>query len=219
MPTPKIDNIAIEFLKKIPDVFQTAFTAGTEMPDAEVLSKNEIMDYVNRALHKYFNDVWSGVAKTVPSMQKQKERFIQILPELTGIMNATTLPTGIENYRDFYDVINGFLGNSEKTFIRVWTSDKLGVISSTKLKKYTPTEKSPVIIKVQNLEQIILDISPITLYGQPATFIYIKFPIDRTNGGFLVQNGDYDSPFHETRHPDIVQIAFDLYLQDTQQTE
>ena len=222
MATPKFDRIAIEFIKKIPDEFQTDFTAGSgEMPAAYVLdTADKISDYVNRALHTYFNSTWNAIRQKVTDRQEQRMEFAKIFPEMIPKTAEFELPLIIgmdDKYRDFYDVFTGYLTSTNR-MIRFWENDKLALVQTSKILRYTPTEKNPVIIKTENNKLIVLEIFPDSLNGESAIINYIKFPVDPSTGEYLEQDGSIDVPFNETRIPDIVNIAFELYLQDTQQT-
>jgi len=210
MATPKFDQIAAEFLKKIPDKFQTTFIPGDgEMPDGYVLTKEQIADYVNRALHKLFDDVWI-------ELKGVKEDFVRVFPELIDTTENISLPYIIgneEKYKNFYKPL-GAIRASDGLYFRIWSEDKLTLAMSAKTIKYRATENNPAIIQNKN----ILMVFPTDLEDTTVKVQYIKFPNNPETGEFLSQNGSYDSPYDATRNSRLANIAFELYLQDTQQT-
>jgi hypothetical protein len=215
MPTPKFDNIAIEFLKLVPDEFETAFTPGMAMPNGFVLTKDQVVNYVNRALHKLFNDSWLETAKA-GTPKKQKELFIGIFPELLRLSNTITLPyviTTSELYRDIFKLF-GANRNADNLYIRIWEESRLTHAIAGKYLQFKATATNPAIIQTNQ----IIHIFPTTLTDKVVKIQYIRFPVDPTNGNFLTQNGDSDSPYFDYWNTRIAQIAFEIYLAESQQT-
>lgn len=149
MATPKLDQIAINFLALVPDKFQSAFIPGSLMPDGYVLTADKIMNYVNKGMMKLFNDKWVEAFKVSEGdPAKQRSIFVGLFPELLKPSGIITLPYVIgseANYRDFYRIFGAIISD-ENTFIRIWDEDKLTLVMSGELIQFTPTEDSPVII-------------------------------------------------------------------------
>lgn len=214
MATPRLDQIAVEFVKRIPDSFKSSFIPGTmAMPDANVLTASEIIEYVNRGLNKYFNIAWAQIGG---DSKEKRLNFASLFPELIKRSLDITLPylVGSENkYLDFYKVF-GSTRTSDDLYIRIWESNTLNKVRSKKYFHYTPTNKNPVII--QNNK--ILEIYPDDLTDKIVKIQYVAAPLDPETGSFLVQNGGADSPFLTHHNSEIVNLVYELYLLDSQQT-
>jgi len=210
MPTPRLDRIAINFLHRVPDEFVTAFTPGTAMPEANILTKAQIVNYVNRALNQLFNDFWQTIAG-------DWKKFIRIFPELSRITpNQIVFTNGnytvASPYLNIYKVVGGFIDATPKRFIKVWEEWKYSIAITEEYPEYVATSINPAIIQIHNL---------IALFPQATTNVklqYIAAPIDPTTGAQLTQNGTYDSPFFDHWNDMITDIAYSLYLKETTET-
>ena len=210
MATPKLDRCCIELLKRIPDQFRSSFTAGSGvMPRGNLLSAETIVDYVNRAMQDLFGNFWQSTGGDV-------KKFIGLFPELVGISEAVTLAAGnyviASPYKNFKKLIGAVLSSTNK-FIKVKDSSLYTVYLSQEYTDYLPTRDNPAIIQVSQL----LACFPQNLTGS-IKFHYIKVPLDPLTGGFLVQNGDTDSPFFDHWNKNICDIAYLKYLEETNQT-
>ena len=207
MATPKFDRIAKEFMSRIGDNFETEFTIGAAMPEGEILSAADISAYVNKALFILFNSEWDRV-------EGDKQRFINIFPELVfPTPSAVNLTSGIytiaANYLDFFVIVNGLTATNK--FIKVWTPDKYAMVKGSVFDELVPTADEPVVIQINENK---LNFFPTTL--TTATLVYIKQPLNPTDGSFLTQNGTYDSPFNIQWNSKIAEIAEKLYKTDRQ---
>lgn len=206
MATPKIDNIANEFLKRIPDTFQTSFTPGGGiMPGGYVLkTATQIMDYVNRGMLSLFNIYWEAT-------EGNKDLFLQIFPELQEFSDAVPLTNGnytiAANYLNFKALI-GAVKSSDNSNIEVWRSTIYTLALSGKY-QFNATASKPAIIQVKNLLAVFPQSSSFQI-----KFHYIKLPLDPTTGLPLSQNGGYDSPFMDDWNDKIADIAYKFYLQE-----
>lgn len=208
MPTPKIDVMCVEFIKRIPDQLQTDFTIGTEaLPDGFNLSALTIVDFINRGMINLFNIKWQLV-------EGDREKFISLMPELVGISEQVTSPEyTIESpYKDFHKLIGAL--KADGTYIKLRSETEYTLFKSAKYKRYQPSEEDPVIIYIQNK----LAVFPDTI-NDGILFHYIKKPVDPETGLAFVQNGDNDSPFSEDWHKEIIDVAYALFLAETKQTD
>lgn len=212
MSTPRIDRLCADFLKRVPDEFQSEFTPGTgqTMPKGHLLKAEVILDYVNRALQELFNNVWQSVNGNI-------DAFTSIMPEMVKFSDAVPLSSGnytiADPYKDFYKLI-GAVKSPGNDYIKVKPESKYTLYLSEEYSTvYTPTEDEPAIIQVNQL----LAVFPQTLTGN-IKFHYIKVPVKPSTGGYLEQNGSYDSPFFEHWHSAIVDIAYLKYLKETNDT-
>ncbi len=210
--TPRIDRCCVEFLKRVPDQFRTAFSPGTgqALPHGHMIKAENIIDYVNRGMQDLFNQFWQMAAGDV-------KKFIGLFPELVSPLSAAVTLTGgnytiASPYLNFYKLI-GAVKSSDNAFIKVKDEYLYTVYLSQKYDDLTPTEDNPAIIQIGQM----LAVFPQTLSGQ-IKFHYIKAPILSTTGGFLIQNGSEDSPFFDHWNKQIVDNAYLKYLEETNQT-
>lgn len=209
--TKRFDKICIAFVQKIPTSFKTTFTPGMLMPDTYLLTKDIIADFVNAALLKLFNQFWQASAGDY-------QKFMGLFPELVRLSDPVSAVSGsqgwsypIDNpYLDFEKAIGG-LGPSNK-FIKLWDESKFTIAMSGIYPEYTPTDSNPAIIGIHK-EMFIFPQKAYTFKLQ-----YIALPLDPTTGDSLIQNGDYDSPFTDQWNAQIADMAYDLYLEETQET-
>lgn len=224
MPTPKIDALCVEFIKRIPDQLQANFVIGTEaLPDGYNITAVTIVDYVNRAMINLFNTKWQLT-------EGNKQKFISIFPELLGQSERVETPVYeiVSPYKDFHtlfsaigtEVIDDASGDESgeeytlTNYFKIRSEIEYTLFKSGKYKRYEPTETDAVIIQIKNN----LEVFPTSLVSG-MVFFYIKKPIDPETGLAFVQNGDNDSPFREDWHKEIIDIAYSLFLAETKQTE
>lgn len=206
MPTPKFDMIATDFVARIPDSFQTPFTIGGEMPDSFILKKETISNYVNRALNKVFSDLWLGAGA-------DKNRLINVVPELTKVSNNINFINGRytigQGYLDLFKIIGATVNNK---FAKVKEADKLTLYLTGEYPEYMTTDNDPVIILSGGLIYLFPQLTRTVILH------YIVKPVNPITGGYLEQNGSYDSPFDYHWHDTIAEAAYQLYLRETLQT-
>lgn len=208
MATKKFDLIAQEFVDGIGARFQSAFTPGTGvMPSTNIITAAQVSSYVNRALNHYFETVWKMTEGNV-------FRFTNYLPELVNPPTSIPFTTGVYNIADphlhIFDLIGATTSNNK--FILIMPASRWSLLQTGLLSMYSVAGDQPVIIKVAG--QIYVYPTTIT----SANVIYIKLPKNGTTGELLTQNGGVDSPYHETRHTEIVTIAKSLYMNDITKT-
>ena len=217
MATPRLDQLCVEFVKRLPDKLRSAFVPGSgELPDAFNIGAESIVDYVNRALQQHFNNYWQSVGG-------DEQKFARIFPELIKQSTAVALSSGnyviASPHKDFFKIIGGitvtggkYIKPKDEVLYTVYLSQEYGSI-------ITPTANDPVIIQVNDM----LAVFPQDLSEQ-IKFHYIRRPISPVTGNFFSQNGsgagdvDIDSPFYEHWNNAIVDIAYMKYLQETNQT-
>lgn len=223
MPTLKLDQIATDFINRIPTTFKTAFAPGTGvMPDTYLLGASRIVDYVNRAMNLLFNEKWEGAWKlSGGNAEMQIKIFNSLLPELvrfTGELVADAALAGTaymisSPYLDFFKLIGAVSGDNS-IFIKKWDETKYMLALTGVYDEFTPTAAKPAIIQVNEMLVIFpQDIADFTFKIQ-----YIKLPLDPTTGGYLIQNGTYDSPFHTHWNRKIADIAYEIYLGEAYET-
>lgn len=217
MPTPKFDKLCIDFVKRIPDqLTDNTFTPGSgSLPNSYLLPSASIIDYINRALLTFFNLSWQKVEGKVSA-------FLNSFPEMQRISQETIFTNGeyefAAPYLDIYKVIGGFtvktINSVEyRTFIKPKAENLYLQYLAGKYKSYQATEKDPAIFQLDD---------KLVVFPKETTnviFHYIKFPINPETGNPLIQNGNYDSPFSEQWHKEIVNIAYASWLEETMQTQ
>lgn len=218
MATLRWDRIADGFLKRIPDTFVSTFTPGTMvMPASNILTAAQITDYVNRGLLEFFDKIWAAV-------EGNAEKFGNIFPELIKISDEITLTSGnytlASPYLDFHKIIGGMsvavVGPPAVASvpIRIWNEKVYPFAKTEKYMQYQASANNPAMIQLNNV---------LNIFPQSSTFqikiVYIRKPLLPTTGGFLVQNGDVDSPFAEHWEEKLIQSVYDIFLKETHETE
>jgi len=207
MSTIKFDNIAVEFLKRAKGEFKTSFTpGGGVMPDADFLTAEQIVSYVNKALQTFFSEAWVKV-------ESNAALFSQALPELVRIIDVTFDVNGeytIANPNlDYQTLVSGIVNG--KLALIAGSAVKQEVASG-RIPQFSGSSEEPIVIEADN----VITVYPIvTFKSTQGLLTIIQEPIDPTTGTLLSQDGDYDSPFKEIWLNDIAQIAFNEYLKDS----
>lgn len=223
MATPKIDYLAISFLKRIPDTFKSTFTPGSgAMPDGYVLTADQIMTFLNQAMLQLFNMKWSeSMALSGGSEETAIKVFSRFLPGLVKF--SATLDTDPDFQGVVYDIktphfdifkIIGAIGKDNQ-YIKIWDPSKFSLVASEEYEEYTATEENPAAIQMDRR----IFIFPSDLTNFEFKLQYIKLPINPETGDYFVQNGDYDSPFSEQWNEVLIQMAYDIYLSEAKETE
>jgi len=211
MATPKIDRIAIEFIQRIGGTFDSAFTPGSgTMPASDLIDDaNTIMTFINKAMFKLFNDVWMSANGDV-------EVFTRIFPELIqrdSVTFTSSEYTIVNPSMHIFKLINGY--NTAGVYFKSWSPVKYAVAKTGYETQYVGTDAKPALMHMSDVGKIFLfsdnNITPITL-------VYIKFPLNKTDGSFLTQNGSYDSPFYDQWNTRIAEIAEAMYSQAVART-
>ena len=218
MATPKFDSIAAAFLKRIPDEFQSTFTPGTMViPSGYIIPAANIVDYINRGMLKLFNDKWNlafTYANGNPSIQIKY--FISLLPELVKLTDVPLTDSFYEiasPLMDLFTIVGG-LTTSDKRFVKVWDESKLLFALAGTYQEYTALSSSPAIIKVEDkIFYFPQDDEEISYQLQ-----YIALPLNPETGDLLSQNGTYDIPFTLHWLNEIVNNAYQLYIEESQET-
>ncbi|MGA7720838.1 MAG: hypothetical protein WCA84_06645 [Ignavibacteriaceae bacterium] len=212
--TPNLDSIAIEFIKRIPTTFKSAFTAGGgPMPDTYFMPAVNIIDYINRGMKKLFNDYWL-------STKGDPLAFSRLFPELTKYTPAINISGGlytiVNPYLDFKRIVGGLISNGN-IFIKIWDDTKLTIALSGLYDEYIASPGKPAIIQLNN--QLFLFPDALSSGSLNSVRLhYIALPVSPATGSALVQNGNYDSPFCSQWNSVIADYAEQLFLQDSYQT-
>lgn len=225
MSTIKFDRVCENFVKRIPDSFQSAFTpGGGTMPASYILTAAQITDYVNRGLMKFFNDQWNSlyenaVKSGISDPIKIQDLFAGMFPELVEVTAAAlTLSSGnytfANPYLHIFKVIGAYNNATTNVPLRIWKESAYPFAKTSKYAQYQASASNPALIQIKN---------QVCVFPQASTFgvflIYLKYPLLPTTGGYLAQNGSVDSPFSEVWEDKIVQTIYELYLRDTYETE
>lgn len=220
--TPILDSIAIEFVKRIPTTFKTTFAGSAAMPDTYVLTAVQIVDFINRAMKKLFNDSWQ-------SANGDPLKFSRLLPELVRYSDEIQLANGHYNianpFLDFKRIIGGIVtgvleDSVSSIFIKIWDDTKLTIALSGLYPEYIATSENPALIQMD--KQLYL--FPDAVYGGTGIMLngirlhYIALPVDPTTGSAIIQNGDYDCPFDSEWNTVIADYAYEMFLEESAQT-
>ncbi len=212
MPTPKFDQLCVDFVKMIPDQLeQSNFVPGTgNLPRSYLLPATTIIDYVNRGLITFFNNYWK-------SSQGNAELFLSIFPEMQATTQLVEFTNGVyvisSPYKNFFKIVGGYIEDTpDKIYLKVVPSSKFSEYQSGKLIGYRATDKDPVILQIENTLHLFPKVK------RDVVFHYIKLPTLPTTGTAIIQNGNYDNPFTEQWNKEIVDVAYNIYLAETLQT-
>lgn len=176
------------------------------MPEGNILPKERIVDLINRALLRLFNQYWTAL-----SLKDFQTKF----PELVRISSDCPIASGsytIDNpHKDFVRIL-GALKKTGSVFVKVWDESKYTLVQSGKYEEYAYSAARPAAMQQEG---------KILYFGEtPTTIImqYIKQPVNPETGGALTQNGTYDSPFLDHWTGKITDIAEEIFLIETGQT-
>lgn len=206
MPTVKFDLIAIDFVARLPDMFVQPFTAGNNMPDSYLLKKETIVNYINRALNKVFFDLYISASADI-------NKFTKIVPELTKLSGDISFVNGEYTLGpNFYDLFKVISATVNGKYAKIKDENKYMLYLTGEYPEYVATANEPILIQVG---------SKLTVFPKTTSTVnlhYIGKPIDPSTGGYLTQNGNYDSPFGYHWNEVIADSAYQMYLTETLQT-
>ena len=211
MATPKFDRIAIAFMAKVKDTFVTAFTAGGgAIPVGYVLiNDGQISSYVNRALQKFFGDAWAAAIEA-----KGIDVFLNMFPEL-GVIRTVTLDgsaehTFISPNLDIFHIVNALVDTKSAQMGR---KSLYTVAKSGSNFHYKGDANTPLVFYLDSAVHVF---PQATFPSKSAEMVVVKKPVDPTTGALLIQNGSYDSPFEAHWEDKLSELAYRIYLTDSQ---
>jgi hypothetical protein len=209
--TPKLDKIITAFCNRIG---QSAVFTDSVLQDGDTLTALEVVSYINRAMFELFNKYWV-------LFQGDRGKFAALFPEL--IKSRTIAVTNTDSKTkyvianpnlDFFAFIDGITAQS--LYIKRLPSEIYNTVLSGKHAYYSPTNGDPAIIELNDT----LFMFPINFVGSGLstniTINIIALPLNPADGSFLIQNGNYDSPYNNHWNDEIVRLAEELYKQDRQ---
>ena len=209
--TPRLDRCIIEFSKIIADpVEYTNDPDLYDIGDGKILTLAEMTSYVNKAMLRMWNAVWTE-SKGIETI------FLQQFPFLFAAKDVSTNEVGgygIENpNKDFGALIDARTENGN-TYIQQLGIDKYNIIKSGVNTRFSATAEHP---KCFYTDGVIMFEPASSFANTTVTINYIKLPINPETGDFLTQNGGYDSPFPDHYNSAIAEMAGQLYKVDTQE--
>lgn len=211
MATRKLNLVYDGFIKGIGDRWETAFDpmVDANIPDSNLMTKEVITNYVNRALWQLFDSIWLQV-------RGDKEKFISIFPELLKTTAAISVDdagyTIASPYLDLHTLYDAY--GSNNSYMVVLPENLFTTVKSGNNRSYIGSTTKPIVIKVAN--KIYTFPTPET--NRNVYALYISSPVNPTTGQPLEQNGDYDINFAYHWIDKLCQIAIDLYKQASQET-
>lgn len=202
----KLSAISIELSRRINDPVTVGDANGT------ILSSDDRMAYINKAMLKMVDDVWQAV-------KGDKKLFLVLLPELARLRNIITQAGGIYQMAtpnlDFFQLVEATITNG--------TSIVQGSIIPSAYSQTVLNGKIPQLLGDVNNPMIVesgglITFAPTGSFGlKAATLTIIKSPINGFGGSFLQitqATNLEDSPFYPERNSKIAEIAQDLYNVD-----
>lgn len=167
--------------------------------------------YVNKGLNKFWSDMLGSVKGDI-------QQFVNIFPELLSAATELTLSSGKfiissgtpTTAKDMWRVWQGYLKTTLYQ-IKIYPEDMYSSLMSGENLDFVATARHPAVIQVAGTLQFFPQNSTFT-----PTIVYIKLPIDPSNGGLLTQGGTYDSPFGSQWNSQIAETAQKLFLIDHQ---
>lgn len=207
MATLKLDNIAVEVLKRAKGEFDSAFTpGGGVMPSADFLTAAQITSYVNKALQKLFSDA-------LVEAKGDLDAFANVFPEL--VVNRIVSLTALSTYDlaspnlDYHSLVSGAVDGK---FGTIAGKELRQLISSGTIEQYAGSADEPIIIEV---DETFYNFPSAAFTSGTAIYTIIKRPVDPTTGNLLIQNGSFDSPYREIWLDKLAEIAFVFYKEDS----
>lgn len=156
-----------------------------------------------------FNTVWTAVKGDI-------SEFLKILPELQEIKEIPTTGTGtyvISTSALIRDIMVPISGILDDKYVKHLDPSLYAVVKTGKHSNYKPAEDNLICFMVgDNIEFL----PAASFNSQTVTLVYIKLPLNPTDGSFLTQAGDYDSPFMDHWNDKIVNICLALFDADRQ---
>lgn len=206
MATPKLDKISVELSRRIADPVASAGTNG------EVLTATDRTSYINKAMFKLINDYWIQFGGDV-------KRFAQMFPELIAFEEITLNANGqydinaSSDIRDFFELVDAY-NYADVIYIAKVPNYLFNIVVTGDNPDYTADENEPLCI---NLEGVLYFFPSANYAGAIVRIIYLKLPVDPTNGNLLTQGGTYDIPFYDHWNSTIASIAEQLWRIDAQE--
>lgn len=214
MPTPKINLISLYFARRIKDSKNSSgveFTLGTE--DGLTLSALQRMIYINEAMFALVGTMWKYAINV--DQQRNKEIFAKIFPELVRVRTITTTAGGqyvIANPNlDYFELLEAV---ADSKYCEIAPKHLYSAIVSGPA-QYRGTAAFPKAIEIEKT----ITFQPVASFNAKSCSLTILVePVDPTTGGYFTQGGTYDSPFFDHWNDEIVKIATDIFLNDSQRT-
>jgi len=203
MPSPKFDSLNVSFSKVIGDVVISASTNGM------ILSNAERDGYINRALDELFRKSWEGV-------QGDSKQFIEIFPELYKSQTITTTADGTytlaaNNTFDFFKAVDGILDTSLIKFLK---KSLYAIVKTNSNQMYLASPTNLLAFEIQGT----ISFFPASSFNAKTVILnYIRRPVDPSTGSGFTNGGTNDHPFNAIWHSEILKIALQLFLIDTQE--
>lgn len=203
MAAPKLDACNISFSKAIGDVVASASTSGNKLTD------DERDGYLNRAMNKLFTEYWTAV-------KGRTEAFIDIFPELLRDVQVTTTAGGafVLAASGTYDFFKLHSAYKSTQIIKCIDKTLKAIVVTSNNELYTPSTSNFIAIEI---EGTIIFYPLASFNAQTVNIQYVRRPI-AIDGTAFTNGGTYDHPFNANWNETIVQIALELYKQDTQET-
>jgi len=168
-------------------------------------SKTKIETFVNRALFKLVNDVWTSV-------NGDPKLFLQILPELGDEENITTTVSGTyvigtsAVIRDFFRLLDARLST---TYIEAVEPHLLEEFLTDKNTERIPTAAIPYVYEQGGTLYFL----PAASFNAQVVYVhYLRLPISSVNGAFITSGGSIDSPFYDHWNSKIAEIAAQIFF-------
>lgn len=200
--TTKFNRIAQVFMIKIGDPI--TITGNVINAGKIIDSKEQIENYVNRALETFFYTKWTEFGGDV-------KKFANFFPELVIPQVNGTLGAGICSVEAFKNLFQLFGLRVDNKYVRIWDMSVYSIAKSGKRIQYIGSADDPGAILVGD---------EIQFFGaEDSTKVdmeYIIKPIREDGTAFVSSNDAEDSPFNEFWTEQIAQIAADLYNKDAQ---
>ena len=208
MSTPRLNLVYDAFVRGIGTRWETAFypTTDQDIPDSDLVEKEIITRYVNRALGQLFSQI---ISQYTP--KEISEKFPELVKKSNAISTISGIWTKASPYLHLHTVIGGW--TEENVYLSVWDAAMYPIAKTQQNRSYIATTSKPALIQLN--EQV--HIFPTTL-NDDIYLEYIAMPVNPTTGAELTQNGTYDMPFGYHWIDKLSQIAIELYNQASQET-
>jgi hypothetical protein len=204
MATPRFNRIALSFMAHINDV--TTESVGVVQGGSIVTTTARIESYVNRALVKLTNQLWEACGYDA-------EKFLQVCPELATLGSLVKSTGDLTVPGDYFELVTASMptlnGSSVNRYVRTPPRDKYHITKTGTNSKYVASSESPIIYEFNGTLYLFPTITDATI-----EILYIKMPV-KSDGTALTSGGAVDSPFTDQWDEAIAEIAYGIYLSES----
>lgn len=219
----KLERISVALARKLNDAATSAgvvITTGDQ--DGVILSANQRMDYINRAMFKLVGDVWEMANQR--DWKNAKQIFAGVFPELVVTRNVTTTSAGgpglasayyiatpnLDYFQLLEAVVDGMQAEMAPSYLYL-------KVKSGRTPQIKGSSTIPMVVEIDKCISFLPD--GVAFQNKTANLTFLRQPLDKTSGNFLAMNSSTteDSPFLDQWNEKITNIAEQLFRIDAKE--